>query len=231
MFKNLYCQIFIIFFACLSYNNTLSAQQKQSLLVQNFVKTATGVFDNQKSLETQQIENLPNSKLRRQLALCYPIWEDCKDAHWMYFGWFSPQDKSNALEEMFIRILEDEKGNLIAQWYKLPPQAKKEDAQEWQKDKPFDNIIPEEIINSETDYLFAICDILTEGTGFVLKAREKGFFSNPKLVNYNAMLIDMSFYPESYTTGSKFFNADNEIILEHESKIPLLKISKKYKKF
>lgn len=232
MYKTLFFSFLLIISIHVINNNTIAAQSfKASATVTNFVKTATGIFDNQKTLELQQIDTLANPKWRRQLVLCYPIWEDAKDAYWMYFGWFLPQDKSNALEEMFLRIIDDENGNPIAQWYKFPAHAKKEDAQEWTKTKPFDNIIPEEITNNEDKYLFTICDIITDGSSFTLKAKEKGIFNESKYSNFHAMLIDMTFNTDSYSTASKFFNTENEIILEQEHKIPLLKISKKYKKF
>ena len=197
--------------------------------VNNFMRLATGVYDNQKLIDSlQTIGNLPQ-KLHPQTILCYPIWEDLKDENWLYFGWFSPLDKLNALEEMFIRIIDNEDGNTIAEWYQLPLKAKKEDAQEWLKDKPFDNIVPAEVRTEEN--FFAVCDIISQGTGFQLKARENGVYNLNSQYACKFMFINMFFHPEHYSSACKFYNENQEILVEQSPELPLMKISKKYKKF
>jgi hypothetical protein len=203
---------------------------KPSAKLVKIVKAATGIYDSQNSFSAK-VDTIANPQMRRQMILCYPIWESTsgKD-RWMYFGWFSPNDNTNALEEVFLRLYEQD-DKVLADWYEIPQKHKETFSQEWLKAKPFETLMPEDIAN-EDGYVFATCDVNADNSGYLMKAREKGEFRAATPAAYKYMLIDMGFYPDHYSSGSRFYAADGKtVIIAHEHTFGMEKVNKKYKKF
>jgi hypothetical protein len=222
----------LLFLCCSAF--TALAQKKSgvkpSAKLLKIVKTATGIYDSQNSF-TAKVDTIANPQMRRQMILSYPIWEanSGKD-RWMYFGWFSPNDNKNALEEVFLRIYEQD-NKVLVDWYEIPEKYKETFSQEWLKAKPFGTLMPEDITNND-NYLFATCDVNSDGDGYLMKAREKGEFKIATPAAYKYMLIDMGFYPNRYSSGSQFYAPDGKtVIIAHEHKFAMEKVNKKYKKF
>lgn len=214
--------------------NSIAAQKKvkQAADVAKFVKTATGIYDSQNGIIRAGIDTVANPVLRRQQIICYPIWaQDSGAEAWLYFGWYSPKDKNNALEEIFLRVYKQD-NKLMADWFEIPEDEKDNANQEWLKDEPFAGMMPMDLTDNREKYLFATCDVKADKNGFMMKARERGEFKMATPAAYTYMLIEMGFYPDGYTSGSKFIAADGQtIIISHEHNFVLDKVSKKYKKF
>jgi hypothetical protein len=233
-----YLPCFYLFAFCFAASPTnITAQkpakkEKQAPEVAKFVKTATGIYDSQKSIIRAGIDTIANPMLRRQQIVCYPIWQKDSEADaWLYFGWFSPIDKNNALEEVFLHIYKQD-DNLMAEWFEIPEQEKEKANQEWLKSEPFAKMMPFNLTENREKYLFATCDLKANKNGFMMKARERGEFKMATPAAYTYMLIEMGFYPNGYTSGSKFMAANGQtIIISHEHKFLLDKVTKKYQKF
>ncbi len=208
------------------------AKAKPSAAVQLFVKTATGIYDNQKTIEQTGVDTMATPAFRRQFILCYPVWQQEVSAdRWMYFGWYAPNDRDVALEEVFLRVYDD-KGSLRVDWYQIPEKMRENFSQEWKKERPFEKLLPVDLMHEEDGLLFASCAARKDGDGFMMKAENRGEFKRSAVAAYKYLFIEMGFYSDKYTSGSQFIAADGEtVIIQHDHKFTISKVNKKYKTF
>jgi len=88
------------------------------------------------------------------------------------------------------------------------------------------------LMPEDANLLFARCDARKDQDGFMLKAKERGEFNRTAVAAYKYLMIEMAFYNDRYTSGSQFIAPDGEtVIIQHDHKFTISKISKKYKTF
>lgn len=201
------------------------AQKSPEALIKSFGKTITGFYDNRDWSDTAR-----NAAARRQQVIFFPIWEhDEKIAgKWFYFGWYSPADKERALEEAFWRVY-SENGILLIDWFGINPDEKQ--TMPWLSENPFGEVAASDVFHEERR--FCTCSLLALDNGFHIKTTEKCDFQNTHntAAQYQYMLIDFIFSDNKFTSGSQFYDINQRLILRHEHKFTLKRVSKAYKKF
>ena len=157
----------IILLIC-SWTNSIAAQKKAKKQKFNYLTNTKSVEEIKKvdnKLEklyylflgefsnAEQAANTDNPMLKTaQSLIAVPIWQERTGENWFYMGWFMDGKPEKALSQGIYKLSKENRDTFKLVSYFIPNEAENQGySLEWQKEKPFANLTPKQVMAAQTD--------------------------------------------------------------------------------
>jgi hypothetical protein len=122
---------------CFSITTTLTGQKnifnkKEKKYIQDFIKKASGVFNNKTQADTAQSPLLRLSEIR-----AFQIWTNRKKEYWMSIGWYQPNFPEQPMGEKIFHIKSISNDTLWVDCYSWNDPMNKELLLQWRQKCPY----------------------------------------------------------------------------------------------
>ncbi len=137
-------------FHYLSHCKTAEEIRKTDNKLEKLYYSFLGEFNN--SSQAASTEN-PTLKTPQSL-IAVPIWRERTGEYWFYMGWFIQGKPEKALSQAVYKLTKENRDTFKLVSYFIPNETENNFyAYEWQKEKPFSNLSPKQVIASQNDII------------------------------------------------------------------------------
>jgi hypothetical protein len=195
---------------CCSFNligQKSSFNKEERKQVQDFIKKASGVYNNEAQADTAKSPLLRLSEIR-----AFRIWTNKKKEYWMSIGWYQPNFPEQPMGEKIFHIKSFESDTLWVDCYSWKEPNNEKLLLQWRQKNPYKKQKQDDLVNDGCgNYI-----VKNAGGGYELKTVENEIcaFNNP-MAPFDGLFFhfvfdgkgeEMDIYDKNYKNGAVIFH-------------------------
>ena len=208
----------LLLFTSYCFALSLSAQQQafsktQIKEINQFIKNASGVYNNKAQADTAKSPLLRLSEIRT-----FRIWTHKKKQYWLSIGWYQPGVPEQPMGEKIFHIQAFEQDKFIVDCYSWKDPTNKDLLLQWRKKHPYKKQHKNDLVHDGcTNYL-----VKTAEGAYELKTAEGEIcnFNNPS-APFNGLFFHFIFGQKGKTMNIHDINYKNKQVVFHYIDTPM----------
>lgn len=140
--KNILLLLFLSFYCSISLLAQQRFSKEQKIIIEDFIKKASGVYNNKAQADTTKSPLLRLSEIR-----AFRIWTQKKNEYWLSIGWYQPNVPEQPMGEKIFHIKSFEEDRFMVDCYSWKNPMDEELLLQWRKKHPYKKQKKEDLVN------------------------------------------------------------------------------------